>query len=177
MVCAVGAACAQDGIVDEVKLGVLAHGITFYEDPVETGVDINGEAYFHRLFDPLDVLGMAVSFRPDVGTSIATDGTTSILYAGLSMDIVFARDVFRPGDGFFIEGEFDMAVHDGYLDGGPPDRKDLGSRFLGRRAGEIGYQIDPQWSISAMIDHIGNYGLATPNAGLKTAGIRIGFKF
>jgi len=28
-----------------------------------------------------------------------------------------------------------------------------------------------------MIDHVGNYGLATPNAGLKTAGIRIGYKF
>jgi hypothetical protein len=171
-------ACAEaDQIVDELKAGVLAHGITFFENPVETGVDLNGEVLFHRLFEPLKILDAEIIFRPNFGASIATNGTTSILYAGLAMDIMLFRDIFREGDGFYIEGAFDLTVHDGYLDGAPPDRKALGSRFLGRRAGEIGYKIDEHWSISAMIDHIGNYGLATPNAGLKTAGIRIGFKF
>ncbi|HEU0218160.1 MAG TPA: acyloxyacyl hydrolase [Stellaceae bacterium] len=167
----------SDGIVDELKLGVLDHGITFFEHASETGVDLNGELLFHRLFEPLDVLGMSIIFRPNLGVSIATNGTTSIGYGGLSMNIMLVRNVFRDGDGFFLDGAFDLVVHDGCLDGCPSDRKALGSRFLGRRAGEIGYQIDPQWSISAMIDHIGNYGLATPNAGLKTAGIRIGYKF
>jgi hypothetical protein len=120
---------------------------------------------------------MSIIFRPNLGVSIATNGTTSVGYGGLSMNIMLVRNVFRDGDGFFLDGAFDLVVHDGCLDGCPSDRKALGSRFLGRRAGEIGYQIDPQWSVSAMIDHIGNYGLATPNAGLKTAGIRIGYKF
>jgi lipid A 3-O-deacylase len=175
---AVSTAYAQsDGIVDELKLGVLDHGITFFEHETETGVDLNGELLFHRLFEPLDVFGMSIIFRPNLGVSVATNGTTSIGYGGLSMNIMLVRNVFRDGDGFFLDGAFDLVVHDGCLNNCPSDRKALGSRLLGRRAGEIGYQIDPQWSISAMIDHIGNYGLATPNAGLKTAGIRIGYKF
>ena len=175
---AVSTAYAQsDGIVDELKLGVLDHGVTFFEHSVETGVDLNGELLFHRLFEPLDVLGMSIIFRPNLGVSVATNGTTSIGYGGLSMDIMLVRNVFRDGDGFFLDGAFDLVVHDGCLNNCPSDRKALGSRLLGRRAGEIGYQIDPQWSVSAMIDHIGNYELATPNAGLKTAGIRIGYKF
>lgn len=172
------AAMAQSGgIVDEFKGGLLYHGVTFYENSVETGVDLSGELLFHPLFAPLNILTTSTIFRPNLGTSIATNGTTSIAYAGLSMDIMLARDVFRPGDGIFLDGAFDLAVHDGYLDGGPPNRKNLGSRLLGRRAGEIGYQIDSRWSVSAIIDHIGNYGFAKPNGGLKTAGIRVGFKF
>jgi lipid A 3-O-deacylase len=176
-IAAVTASAQSGGIVDEVKGGVLDHGVTFYEKSVETGVDLNGELLFHPLFAPLDIFGTTTIFRPNFGASIATNGTTSILYTGLSMSIMLVRDVFNPGDGIFLDGAFGLAVHDGYLDGGPPDRKDLGSRLLGRRAGEIGYQINPQWSVSAIIDHVGNYGSATPNAGLKTAGIRVGFKF
>jgi hypothetical protein len=177
-ICTADTAKAQSGgIVDEFKGGVLDHGVTFFEHSVETGVDLNGELLFHPLFDPLDMFGASIIFRPNFGANVSTNDKTSTLYSGLSIDIMLARNVLQEGDGFFLDGALGLAVHDGYLDNAPPNRKALGSRLLGRRAGEIGYQITPQWSISAVIDHIGNYGLAHPNAGLKTAGIRLGFKF
>jgi lipid A 3-O-deacylase len=163
--------------IDEIKGGVLAHDITFSTSSVESGVDVNVEALFTPLFTPVDIWGIGVSLRPHLGVAVNTAGDTSKAYAGLTISFTLCRDLFQPGDAIFLDGGFGLAVHDGYLDGGPSDRKDLGSRVLGHRAGEIGYRFTPQVSVAAYVDHVGNYGFATPNSGLKTAGIRFGFKF
>ena len=53
----------------------------------------------------------------------------------------------------------------------------LGSTFLFRESLELGYQINPVVSVSAILDHISNANLAKRNAGITNAGARFGVKF
>ncbi len=170
-------ATAQIKFIDEVKAGGLVHDITFSTTQVESGADINLEMLFTPLFAPVELWGVGVSLRPHLGGAVNTNGDTSKGYFGLTLDMVLVRDLFRPGDGIFLDGSLGGAIHDGFLTNAPPGRKNLGARFLGRRAGELGYQVTPQISVSVIIDHVGNYGFAKPDAGLKTLGGRVGFKF
>jgi lipid A 3-O-deacylase len=170
-------ALAQTKFIDEVKFGVLKHDVTMFTTPVETGIDLNVEALFTPLFTPIDFYGIGISLRPEIGANISTHGQTSDGYFGLTVGFTLVHDLFRPGDAIFLNGSFSGDVHDGFLTNAPPGRKAFGSRFLGRREGELGYQVTPMISVSAIIDHIGNYGFAKPDQGMKTAGARIGFKF
>ena len=53
----------------------------------------------------------------------------------------------------------------------------LGSPILFRESAEIGYQVTPMISVSAILDHISNANLGRHNAGITSAGGRVGFKF
>jgi lipid A 3-O-deacylase len=77
----------------------------------------------------------------------------------------------------FLNGSLGGAVHDGYIDSGPSDRKLLGSRVLFRESAEGGYQLTPVISVSILLDHISNANLGRHNAGITSAGARLGFKF
>jgi hypothetical protein len=87
------------------------------------------------------------------------------------------KHVVGAGDALSIYGSLGGAVHDGYEDSAPPGRKKLGSPVLFRESVELGYQITPVYSISAMVDHISNANLGNHNAGITNAGARIGVKF
>ena len=108
---------------------------------------------------------------------INTSGNTSDGYFGLTWGIMLIQNLFGNGDGIFANGSLGGAVHNGYLDSAPPDRKKLGSRILFRESLELGYQINPVVSVSAILDHISNANLASHNAGITSAGARIGFRF
>jgi len=160
-------------IVDEVKAGVLAHDIGFLTHHVEHGVDVNLE----MLFTPPDLLSIIGSPRPHIGADINTDGNTSDPYVGLTWGISLIQNLFRPGDSVFVTGSLGGAYQDGYIDNAPPERKRLGSAILFRESAELGYQLTPTISISAILDHISNANLAQHNAGITSAGGRLGFKF
>jgi lipid A 3-O-deacylase len=59
----------------------------------------------------------------------------------------------------------------------PPGRKLLGSRILFRESAELGYAVTPRVNVSGFLDHISNANLAPRNAGITSAGARLGFKF
>jgi lipid A 3-O-deacylase len=164
---------APGQIVDEVKTGVLAHDIGFLTHHVEHGVDINLE----MLFTPPDLLAIIGSPRPMIGADINTSGNTSDPYAGLTWGISLIQNLFRPGDSVFALGSLGGAYQDGYIDNAPPERKKLGSPILFRESAELGYQVTPMISISAILDHISNANLAQHNGGITSAGARLGFKF
>ena len=169
-------AMAQTKLVDEVKVGVLAHDVGFLTHHVESGADVNLE----MLFTPPDILRVIGSPRPHIGADINTAGNTSDGYFGLTWGIMLIQNLFGAGDGIFANGSLGGAVHDGSpLTGttAPPGRKLLGSRILFRESAELGYQINPTVNISAMLDHISNADLAPRNAGITSAGARLGFKF
>jgi lipid A 3-O-deacylase len=170
------AGLAQLNLVDEVKLGVLSHDVGFLGHHVESGADVNIE----MLFTPPEILDFIGSPRPHIGADINTDGKTSDGYFGLTWGITLIQNLFAAGDGVFANGSLGGAVHDGSpLTGAvqPPGRKLLGSRVLFRESAELGYQITPQVSVSAILDHISNANLAPRNAGITSAGARLGFKF
>jgi lipid A 3-O-deacylase len=160
-------------ILDEVKTGVLDHDVGFLTHHVEHGVDVNIE----MLFTPPDLLSIIGSPRPHIGADINDDGYTSDPYAGLTWGISLIQNLFRAGDAVFMTGSLGGAYQTGYIDNAPPEHKRLGSPVLFRESAELGYQITPVISISAILDHISNADLAQHNAGITSAGARLGFKF
>jgi lipid A 3-O-deacylase len=166
-------ASAQANIVDEVKAGVLAHDVGFLGHHLEKGPDVNLE----MLFTPPDLLAIIGSPRPHIGADINTAGKTSDGYFGLTWGISLIQNLFRPGDYVFANGSLGGAVHDGYLLSAPDGHKRLGSPVLFRESAEVGYQVTPTISVSALLDHISNANLAPRNAGITSAGARFGIKF
>ena len=160
-------------IIDEVKAGGLAHDVTFLGRHVESGADVNIE----MLFTPPDLLAVIGSPRPHIGADINTSGNTSDGYFGLTWGISVIQNLFTRGDSVFLTGSLGGAVHDGFELTAPPGRKRLGSPVLFRESAEVGYQVTPTISISAILDHISNANLAPRNAGITSAGARLGFKF
>ena len=166
-------AAAQLKLVDEFKIGGLAHDVTFGGRHLESGADVNIE----MLFTPPDLLAVIGSPRPHLGADINTDGNTSDGYFGLTWGITLIQNLFNAGDGVYANGSLGGAVQDGYIDSAPPGRKRLGSRVLFRESAELGYQINPVISVSAIVDHISNANLGNHNAGITSAGARLGVKF
>jgi lipid A 3-O-deacylase len=169
-------AAAQAKFVDEVKIGVLAHDIGFLTHHVEGGADLNLEL----LFPSPDLLAIIGSPRPHIGADINTAGNTSDGYFGLTWGWTLLPSLFG-GGAVFTNGSLGGAVQDGFTGTktsvAPPGRKLLGSQVLFRESAELGYQITPIVSISAILDHISNANLAPRNAGITSAGARLGFKF
>ncbi len=170
-------AAAQANIVDELKLGVLDHDVGFLTHHVESGEDINLEV----LFTPPGFLSVIGSPRPHIGADINDAGNTSDGYFGLTWGFTLIQSLFGTGGSVFANGSLGGAVQDGYEGTAnsrpPPGRKLLGSPVLFRESAELGYQITPTISISALLDHISNANLAPRNAGITSAGARLGFKF
>ena len=169
-------ATAQVGIVDEIKIGGLAHDVTLGGKHRESGGDVNIE----MLFTPPMILDVIGSPRPHIGADINTDGNTSHGYFGLTWGITLIQNLFNPGDGIFVNGSLGGAIHDGSpltAPEAPPGKKLLGSRILFRESAELGYAITPTINVSGFLDHISNANLAPRNAGITSAGARLGFKF
>jgi hypothetical protein len=163
----------QPKIVDELKIGALGHDLGFLGHHIEGGADVNGEI----LFTPPDFLSIIGSPRPHLGGDVNTAGNTNDFYFGLTWGITLIQNLFGHGDGIFLNGSLGGAYQDGYENSSPPNRKKLGSAILFRESAELGYQLTPTIDISAFLEHISNANLATHNAGITSAGGRIGFKF
>lgn len=166
-------AAAQMRVIDEVKIGFLAHDIGLFDEHVEDGVDIN----FETLFVSPDFLSFIGSPRPQIGGWVNTAGNTNSGYFGLTWGITLVQNLFAPDDGVFANASLGGAFQDGYTSTAPPGRKAFGSRALFRESLELGYRVSPVVSISAFLDHMSNANLAPQNAGLTDAGVRFGFKF
>jgi len=169
-------AVAQTKLIDEVKIGALSHDVGFLTHHVESGADVNLE----MLFTAPDMLSIIGSPRPHIGADINTSGNTSDGYLGLTWGITLLPSLFG-GGAVYANGSLGGAVHDGFTGGAgsvaPPGRKLLGSAVLFRESIELGYQITPMVSISGLLDHISNANLAPRNAGITSAGARLGFKY
>lgn len=170
LVLAAATAHAQ-GIVDEFRVGVLAHDVGVFGGSVEDGPDINAEL---RFVSP-QFLSAVWSPRPHLGVDANVAGDTSQLYFGFTWEFMLWRT--GAADGLFIDASLGGAVHNGKLDTTEADRKSLGSRLLFRESVELGYRFADVHSLSSMFDHISNANLADRNEGLDSFGIRYGLKF
>jgi lipid A 3-O-deacylase len=169
-------AAAQVNFIDEVKVGALAHDVGFLTHHVESGADVNLE----MLFVSPDMLSIIGAPRPHIGADINTAGNTSDGYFGLTWGWTLLPSLYGAG-AVFANGSLGGAVQDGFTGTAtsiaPPGRKLLGSQVLFRESAELGYQITPIVSVSAILDHISNANLAPRNAGITSAGARLGFRF
>jgi len=167
------AAAQQQNLVSEVKIGVLAHDVVFLGDHVENGSDVNVEILFNSP-PPLSILG---SPRPHIGGTVNTAGNTSDGYFGLTWGVHPLQSLFGVAPAVFLNGSLGGAVNDGYIDSAPPGRKALGSPVLFHLSTELGWELTPLVNVSAYLEHMSNADLAARNAGITSAGARLGFKF
>lgn len=152
--------------LDEIRLGLSAHDISFLGHGKEDGVDGTAEL----LFQSPGFLDAVWSPRPHLGIAVNSTGDTSQIYAGLTWSVV-------PLERLFIEFSLGGAVHDGELNSGPPDRKLLGARALFRESLALGIRLDERNSLMVVFDHESNARLAEHNAGLNNFGVRWGYRF
>lgn len=152
--------------VDEIRLGLSDHDISFLGHGKEDGVDGVAEL----LFESPDLLEAIWSPRPHVGVAVNSAGDTSQLYAGLSW-------TFEPVQHLMFEFSLGGAVHDGHLSSSDPNEKQLGSRVLFRESISLGYRIDERNTVMVTFDHESNANLADHNAGLNNLGLRWGYRF
>lgn len=157
---------AQD-LVHEVKVGVLQHDTdglwSGYKR--ESGFDVNAEVI---LKSHMDLWGGVV--RPAFGASVNSAGDTSKVYGAARWE----TDVFDNG---FLALGLGGAVHNGHTKLTRSDRKGLGSKVLLYFPIELGYRINQHHNISLFFDHVSNAWLASPNEGMDTLGVRMGYTF
>jgi hypothetical protein len=153
-------------ILDEVRLGVLAHDIE--PNPNESGVDFNIELLFKRPTATYRSSLANILLRPrfHVGTSINLDGDTSQLYAGLTWDMPLAPK-------WSLEVSFGGALHDGPTDGSGSFSYGCALNF--RESISIGYEVSNRWRVYGTVTHMSNAGLCDFNSGLTSAGVRFGY--
>jgi lipid A 3-O-deacylase len=171
---AVAASPAAADWLDEAKVGVLAHDVGILGDSVEGGADIDGELNFK----PPDFLQVIGSPHQDVGIAVNTGNRTSFVYVDiLHWQPTLWRELLSADDSIWVGGQLGGAVHDGDLDHKGDHKKALGTRALYHLGAELGYQIDPVYSVSGYFVHLSNAGASSHNAGINDFGVRVGFKF
>jgi hypothetical protein len=165
------------GLFSEIRGGAIWHDPGAKEDSFA----VNGELLFAspvpaRLTAGLDPLyRWVLEPRVHVGFTANTGGNTSKGYFGLTWTVMLARDVLRPGDAIRFDYFFGGSINDGLHNRRLPDRKDLGGNLLFHVGAELGYQINPTWSVSLFIDHDSNADTAKRNQGLNSLGLRVGY--
>ncbi len=175
---------AADGIVTDVRLGVLAHNPPVIGPQREHGVDINAETIFKSPVPDAWLEDIDPAFRwmlrpqPNIGISANTNGYTSQIYVGLTWTVDLDNGGYLwPDHAVFFAIGFGPAFNTGHVRSTSGNRLSLGSNVLFHPSLELGYRITPQWSISAFIEHSSNAGLADNNPGLNDAGARVGLHF
>ncbi len=166
------AAQAQTRFLDEVKIGLLAHDISFAGGK-EKGADVNAEL----LFASPEFFKYILRPRPMLGLELNTSGYTNQGYAGLAWQWTLFNDVVKSGDGVYFGYTFGASFNDGKHFSKLSDRKSLGSNLLFRESFEAGYQINKMYSVSTYFDHVSNGGIQKYNQSLNNLGVRVGVKF
>ena len=173
---------AQNLTYGELKFGVMQHDVPYFGG-IEKGIDINPEVIFASpvpdawLADVPWYLGWMIQPKPTLGAIFNTSGFTNQYYFGATWTWQLLGNVLMPGDGITFGIFFGPGFNDGQLNEADPTRKALGSHVLFREALELGYRINPVWTISAYVDHISNGGLAKYNQSINNVGGRIGMRF
>jgi len=152
--------------ISELRAGWLYHDAGIVSNKKEAGSDGNAEV----LFTSPGLLAEIWSPRPHIGTSLNTSSETSQVYGGLTWTYDLTESLF--GD-----LSFGPSFNDGRLDKRDHERKALGSHVLFRESLSAGARFDEVNSISLMLDHISNGGLARYNGGMETLGLRYGYRF
>ena len=184
MVLGMAPVAAQDGVLSQINMGVLAHNVPILGDQKEHGVDLNGEAQFVSpvpqswVSDAGPRWRWLVTPRPTLGFLANTNGYTSQLYASLTWTVDLNTGGFLwPDNTVFLGIGFGPSYNTGHVKSREGNHLSLGSNVLFRESLELGWRITPVLSISAYLDHSSNAGLASQNDGLSNLGIRVGYHF
>ena len=170
LACSWAGAADAEGLIRELRGGVLAHDVPDLWSGFRTEKDavaINIEAI---LSPALPLFGGTI--RPAIGASIATNGGTSNAYLD-------ARWEFETPTGIFFSVGLGATIHNGETDllAVNQSAKALGSHLLFHIPAEIGYRFDRHNSLSVYFEHMSNGYTQDQNEGLDRLGVRYGYRF
>ncbi|WP_419658132.1 acyloxyacyl hydrolase [Desulfosarcina variabilis] len=159
-------------LMREMRFGVAAHDVDglWSGDSKEKGPDLCAEVLFNRslldsLFDWIDI-----GVYPNAGISINTRGDTSKVYGGFRLE-------WQPLTALMLSTGLGLALHNGKRDTDLADRKSLGAQVLFRIPIEIGWVLNSRYRLVLAFDHISNAYLFSPNQGMDTLGVMVGYRF
>ena len=164
-------------LVSEARLGLLSHDVKFpnrkkfrapnpFENRYESGININPEVVFHSP----SILDFLWAPRPHAGVSVNMGEDTNYAYTGLGWGTSWKNDVF-------LNGFWGLAVHDGKLINGNPNKIEFGSKVLFRLGSELGWRWDGHNGISLIWEHMSNAGVIDEkNQGIDSIGIRYSYR-
>ena len=155
-------------LVRGMRVGLAAHDVDklWSHASKEKGPDLCAEVIFNRMLFNL----FRSAAYPNVGATINTRGDTSKIYGGFRLE-------WEPFSTLMIATGLGLALHNGERDTDLADRKSLGSSVLFRIPIEIGYVFNPHYRIVLAFDHISNAYLFSPNEGMDTLGLMVGYRF
>jgi hypothetical protein len=170
----------SQGIVSEIRAGVLAHDLPILGPQREHGADVNTEVLFVSPVSENAVSGIAPAARwllrprPQIGITRNFSGYTSQVYLGFDLTAVPAHDLLRSQDRLLVDLGFGGAINNGRTLASATKRLRLGSNVLFHPNVQIGYGIDSRYSVALFYEHSSNAHLAKVNEGLNNIGIRFG---
>ncbi|OZB16525.1 MAG: hypothetical protein B7X53_08650 [Hyphomonas sp. 34-62-18] len=175
-------ASASAQVIDEVRLGVMAHNLCVLDcdnADKEDGPNINGEI----VFSSPDFLNLIWSPRPYVMGSVNTAGDTSFGGAGLHWNWDFAEGwSLEPGVGYVVhDGELDFPFPQGDPRNNPISESKvfLGSRDLFRTSLSLNRDLAGPWGVQLMYEHLSHGQILGNgrNQGLDNIGVRVRYAF
>jgi lipid A 3-O-deacylase len=175
-------ASASAQVIDEVRLGVMAHNLCVLDcdnADKEDGPNINGEI----VFSSPDFLNLIWSPRPYVMGSVNTAGDTSFGGAGLHWNWHFAEGwSLEPGVGYVVhDGELDFPFPQGDPRNNPISESKvfLGSRDLFRTSLALNRDLAGPWGVQLMYEHLSHGQILGNgrNQGLDNIGVRVRYAF
>jgi hypothetical protein len=150
-----------------IRTGILIHDVTLWSRTrAEGGIDLNAEVGLKFPDYPL----FEGRLNSNLGFSLNSQGDTSKVYSGLLWEHIWKS-------GMFLNFGLGLAVHNGQIETGDDNQKELGSRILFRIPIEVGIYFARHHGVSIMFDHVSNAYLANPNEGLDTIGLRYSYRF
>lgn len=158
----------SDSLINEIRIGIMAHDVATRSTKHEEGSDFNSEFFFRS--PTARLINYLGSPRPSIGISVNNKNDTSQLYSAFNWDAKFV-------DLVFLSLGLGGSIHNGELQSSDPDQQRLGSRVLFRFALAAGFNINERLNVSAMFDHVSNGHLAYPNNGMEKFGIQFGFTY
>jgi lipid A 3-O-deacylase len=164
---------AQEKFLDEIRVGLYEHDTNIIGHKKETGADF----VLELLSRPIISLQFIGTPRLVVGGVINSAGQTNQAYIGLIRTWDLTHEVINSGDAIFLEGMVGGDWNDGKIDvtGTPQEQywKSHGSHLLFRTGLNLGYRINPTWSVALSFNHISNAGLAKRNEGMNDLGLSV----
>lgn len=176
------AGTANAGIIDEARIGLMAHNICVIDCKnagEEDGPNINAEVTFKTP----GFLEWAWSPNPYLMASFNTAGGTNFGGGGLQWSFPFAENwAFEPGIGYVIhDGELENPYPFGTVEHylyGEEDHLFLGSEDLFRTSLAVTWYAGENWGAQLMYEHLSHGQIlgSGRNQGLDNLGVRFVWK-
>ena len=164
--------------LDEVRVGGALSGVELFPYtivlPIVTTFNLantdslTADLYFKT--PDLDVFRWLGSPRIAIGGVLNLRGRESVVHAGLNWHLPM-------GEVLFLEADLGVGITNAALSGAPSPFRNVGCPVLLHWAYGMGANLTENVTLTARLQHVSNVTLCSPNDGINTFGVSLGWKF